>query len=48
MTFTPEQLRTYREYFSILEGIARRLVREGKAHIENGKLVIHKKQKDKQ
>ncbi len=40
MTFTPKQLETYREFFSILDGIARRLVLEGKARVVNGKLVM--------
>ncbi len=46
MTLTPKQLAAYREYISIFEGIARRLVREGKAHIENGKLIRHKEQEE--
>jgi 1,2-phenylacetyl-CoA epoxidase catalytic subunit len=46
MTFTPEQLAVFHEYYHILNRIAQRLIREGKAHIENGKLIIHKTQKN--
>ena len=41
---TPEQLETSIEYFHTLKGIARRLVLEGKAHVENGKLIVHEEQ----
>jgi hypothetical protein len=46
MTLSPEQRTAYTEYFRILDGIARRLVIEGKAHVENGKLIIHKEQNE--
>lgn len=48
MTFTPKQLAVYREYFCILEGIARRLHSEGKIRIENGKIIRIEKQEEEQ
>lgn len=44
MTLTPKQLESATEYFRILNNIARRLILEGKARIENGKLIIIKGQ----
>ncbi len=44
MTLPPKQLEAATEYIHILDGIARRLILEGKAHIENNKLIIHKEQ----
>ena len=47
MTLAPKQLEAATEYFRTLEGIARRLILEGKAHVENGKLIIHKEQNER-
>lgn len=46
MSLTPKQLEAATEYIRILDGVARRLVLEGKAHVENGKLIIHKEQEE--
>lgn len=46
MPLTPEQLAAATEYIRILDSIARRLILEGKAHIENGRLIIQKEQQE--
>jgi hypothetical protein len=40
MSLTPEQLNACTELFCTLDSIARRLIREGKARIENGKIIF--------
>lgn len=40
MTLPPQQLEAATEYFRILDGIAKRLILEGRARIEKGKLII--------
>lgn len=40
MSLTPRQIEAAQKYISILTGIAKRLLREGKIKIENGKIVF--------
>ena len=46
MTLAPKQLEAATEYFRTLEGIARRLILEGKARVENGKLIFIEEKKE--